>query len=942
MTELSMDGCVDQALARLLAEAQNGAKLSFSSDDPDERSQTLQEINLLQTSYHILGQRIRNHVDHTTRHLNSHVPIYRLPNELLVRIFAFTSTVDQYLKHLVWIGLVSRYWSRIIFETPSLWARISSSYNYQANEAAIIRSRGHPLLVDYNEHDRRGLMAMGQWRPFLILATREAYRWQAASFHMVYKSALAILRNYVNLPAPMLEDLKISLKEHGEVTLVTESLDIFGGGADRLRHLDLYQFPIHWDSRILSRLGTLKISAEKLSYRPTTNQIIDILRRCPNLLAFQLRYRGQVDTHVSVAMLETEPVDLLVLTSFTLDLDGPKAFHQILSSVRIPACTTFALACSSTTSDTLGYLPAALLSAIQRLPKIEVRLSASNLALTGWHDTCEPVIDICLHRSSPWDDLAWLINATNVDIFGGGSDRRGRHDFCQLPITDDSRLVSRLETLKISAEKLSHRPSTNKIMDILHQCPNLHAFQLRYRGQVDTHVSVAMSKAESVDLPVLTSFALDLDDPEAFYQILSSIHIPACTTFALSCTRTASNPLLNEGNRLPAALLSAIQHLPNIEVRLSASNLTLTGWHDTCEPVIDICLDRSSPWDDFARLINPTNTGTPHGESERHRHLDLYWPPTNWDSGLETLTISAENLSQPPSTSRIMDTLRRCPNLIAFELRYRGEWDNYISVTPLEVETIDLPSLTAFTLDLDDAVAFRQIIASVRIPACITFVLRCRNTTGNIFRNEAEHLTIALLSTFRRIAYMDLRLSASNLALTGWFDTYKPVINIYLRHDSPWEDLAWLINPTATGSGSWPPIDAKISCDDSLLFRQIIDLLRGMPSIRTLEFAGNSDQYITQLSRPTLDGIHDWVLPNLRELWISDCPRNSTELFIELQRKLQGGVDMDRGDELTLVLPRKLEILCVRRPDGFKIAGPFYAAFRELYGDHWNSNVLGL
>ncbi|KAG8979741.1 hypothetical protein FRB93_009881 [Tulasnella sp. JGI-2019a] len=510
----------------------------------------------------MLGQRIRRHIANTNRRFNSRLPINRLPNELLVRIFAFTSTIDQYLKHLVRIGLVSKDWSTVVFETPSLWAQISSSYNYQTNEAAILKSKSHPLLVEYNEHDYWGMLGNGQGRgtSFMILATREVYRWQAASFRLAYTSTLDLFHNVVSLSAPRLEELRINCLELGKASSVERGVDIFSGGAYRLRHIDISQFPISWGSRLLS--------------------------------------------------------------------------------------------------------------------------------------------------------------------------------------------------------------------------------------------------------------------------------------------------------------------------------------------------------------------------------------------GLDTLKISAKNLSHHPSTSAIMDILRRCPNLLAFELQYRGEVDTYVSVSPSEAGKVDLPSLTSFTLDLDDAMAFRQIIASVRIPACTMFVLGCRSTIGNVFRNEAQHLTAALLSTVGRISSIELRLAAFDLALTGWHDTYEPVIDIYLNHSSPWEDLAWLINPTAAGSSSWPPIDAKISCDDSLPFRKVVDLLRGMPSIRTLELVGNSDRYIAQLAHPTLDGIYEWVLPNLGELWLSECPGNSLELFIELQRKRQGGVDMDRGDELTLVLPRKLEMLYVRGPDMFSKAGPFYTAFWELYGEHWDRNVL--
>ncbi|KAG9027908.1 hypothetical protein FRB95_007070 [Tulasnella sp. JGI-2019a] len=565
-TKPSTDKSVDRALACIIGGAQTQS--SPSNGPNNERDRILRELNLLRLSHQTFNQRLRRHIADTTRRLNSHNPIHRLPYELLVRTFAFTSTIGpqhEYLKHLVWIGLVSKDWSRVVFETPSLWARISSRYDEEANRAAILRSAGHPLLVDYSDHDCWTTAARERNAAFFPLAAREVYRWQRLRFHIGYQSALPFLRDLIFLSAPRLEEIKISCREParmGPIAGMQGHIDIFRGGTDRLRHLDLCQFPILWSSQLLSGLETLKISASNLSHHPSTSHITDVLRRCPKLLAFELQYQGEIDHHTSVAT-----------------------------------------------------------------------------------------------RSS-------------------------------------------------------------------------------------------------------------------------------------------------------------------------------------------------------------------------------------------------------------------------------------------EAEAIHLPHVTSFTLDLDDMGAFKHIIASVRIPACARFALGCRSATCNIFPNEAHHIVIALLAVIRRLSCIELGLSASSLALVGWGDGCDPVIDIYLAHSSPWEELAWLTKPTAT-SVLWPSIEANISCDDPLPFPQIADLLCNMPSIVKLELVGNSDSYISQLSHPILNkGVYEWVLPNLRELWFEDCPENSLQLFLDLVGNRQGGVDMDGGDGVPLVLPKKLEKLYVRGPHQNSMAGSFYTALRGLNEGDWDSNVV--
>ncbi|KAG8982304.1 hypothetical protein FRB93_008179 [Tulasnella sp. JGI-2019a] len=379
----------------------------------DESERILQRPDLLQPSYKPLGQRIQSYIANMTRHLNYRAPIYRLPDEILIKIFAlpFTSRkLDRpHLQYLVGLGLVSKDWNRIIFETPSLWARISSSYTDEMNIAAILRSKEHSLRVNFNFRDS------GHEDAFFDIARREVCRWQSAEFEVGRNSTLAALRDLVSLSAPRLERLEIDCREIGKNLSVGEGLDIFGGGADCLRHVSLLDFPIPWNTLLLSRLETLAIQT-CYTPGPSTSEITDILRRCPKLRTLQLIYSDQVDIRVSGAPPpEAEPIHLPFLTSCCLDFNNVKALNRVMSSVRIPACTQFYLHCdmlpSNNFSNGSSHLTPALLPTTGSILKTSFNLSSFNLALRT-----DKVINIKLYDTSSWDDLTHLIEYISTTI----------------------------------------------------------------------------------------------------------------------------------------------------------------------------------------------------------------------------------------------------------------------------------------------------------------------------------------------------------------------------------------------------------------------------------------------------------------------------------------------------------------------------------------------
>ncbi|KAG9032433.1 hypothetical protein FRB95_001486 [Tulasnella sp. JGI-2019a] len=325
------------------------------------------------------------------------------------------------------------------------------------------------------------------------------------------------------------------------------------------------------------------------------------------------------------------------------------------------------------------------------------------------------------------------------------------------------------------------------------------------------------------------------------------------------------------------------------------------------------------------------------GGADHLRHLDLSFFPIFWNSRLlsqlEKLTIMGSPTVPGPSTSELTYILRQCPRLYKFVMITSGEI-RVLGDTRSEVGIAHLPALGSFTLHLENPRAFNRILSSVRIPECTMFSLECSHATRNIFSNEISHITTALLSVIRSTPNISLSLSLSELNLTGRRTEDDPGIDITLNSDSPWEIPASLIELSVL----WPPINAYICCNE-LPSLQVADLLRRIPSITKLHLTGNSDQYIAQLLQPTLNnGKYEWVLPNLRKLWLDDCPESSLSLLTALVERRREGIETDQGEGVRL----RLDKVHVAVPywGRNQEMGTFYSALRMLKGEYWNGDMI--
>ncbi|KAG9024354.1 hypothetical protein FRB95_011621 [Tulasnella sp. JGI-2019a] len=249
---------------------------------------------------------------------------------------------------------------------------------------------------------------------FIGFASREAYRWRSIDFRIEYDKTLDLLRNSATLSVLLLETLSIGYMRPRRELSVDDRINMFGGRADRLRHVKLYDLVISLSSQLFSGLETLTIAGARVSPGPSTNEIVDVLRRCPELCAFELDYSGEEEIRTSDAIpSEAEEAHLPLLTSFNATLTNATALNRIISSIRVPACSEFTLACNDPTnhifSNESTHFTTALFSTIHRLSRMWLKFDADGFSMDGQDDESDAGIDTLLVRGSPLENFALIL-----------------------------------------------------------------------------------------------------------------------------------------------------------------------------------------------------------------------------------------------------------------------------------------------------------------------------------------------------------------------------------------------------------------------------------------------------------------------------------------------------------------------------------------------------
>ncbi|KAG9031562.1 hypothetical protein FRB95_002556 [Tulasnella sp. JGI-2019a] len=211
-------------------------------------------------------QRLRSAKAH---HHNTHLPISHLPNELLVKIFALASEVEDPHTTLDYrrfytprdrktrtrpaqaeLVIVCHDWRRLMLQTPSLWVHIRSDHPRRAYLEFSARSGDIPLHIYLDENDLSNPTARQYFKQMIC---QDVHRWQSVK---MYVTSMEFMGELKQLAAPTLEKLVVRGDDLENSRGVK---NLFCGGTKKLRHLILHNISISWGSNLFSCLTMLSI-----------------------------------------------------------------------------------------------------------------------------------------------------------------------------------------------------------------------------------------------------------------------------------------------------------------------------------------------------------------------------------------------------------------------------------------------------------------------------------------------------------------------------------------------------------------------------------------------------------------------------------------------------------------------------------------------------------
>ncbi|KAF5357617.1 hypothetical protein D9758_007490 [Tetrapyrgos nigripes] len=278
---------------------------------------------------------------------NSLALINQLPPEILSQIFLFCASSTSFstpLRPSRWsfiaVSHVCQYWRNVALGCPALWSYIDSS-NPDCILEMLKRSGTCPLTfrISVGKVQAHHMKWIQEGRATAV-ALGHIYR--VREFTLYASPIGTVISHTGNLglaqAVPLLEVLRLEAVVdnrfvHDPVKLSSRFLD---GDAPRLKHLELRNFLLPWDSRLLKGLTVLKLSLNDPRDAPTSHQVRTVLARMPGLKVLELDGLGVLPPPATTSNIKV--VQLSHLRSVTLRGSSARCAN-LLSHISFPVTT---------------------------------------------------------------------------------------------------------------------------------------------------------------------------------------------------------------------------------------------------------------------------------------------------------------------------------------------------------------------------------------------------------------------------------------------------------------------------------------------------------------------------------------------------------------------------------------------------------------------------
>ncbi|KAG9028694.1 hypothetical protein FRB95_006168 [Tulasnella sp. JGI-2019a] len=342
------------------------------------------------------------HLSAKRQRCNSRLPIFRLPNELLVEIFHLILVADgSYFDDLLSLAMICKDWSIIVSETPPLWAFVHSEQPRSIYSTALAKSKRLPLRIEFQD-----LQSEDEISYFLNSIYEEVHRWQVVELEFRNPYSFQTLKRIESSSALSLEDLVVDCHDCN-IDIDIRSITLLQGGTKRLRRLSLYRVPILWTSSLLFQLRYLTIVGYNVR-GPSEAEAATILRGCPDLVELNFHYTEFV---WKIQPTPMAPIDLPSLVKLNLYVP-PHIMEAILALIRIPACRKLVITGQARFSTifpkAIHHLAPILHSIVRSAPAISIKSLNSYVMVQANDDT---TTFLRLNFQADWlmDILEWSL-----------------------------------------------------------------------------------------------------------------------------------------------------------------------------------------------------------------------------------------------------------------------------------------------------------------------------------------------------------------------------------------------------------------------------------------------------------------------------------------------------------------------------------------------------
>ncbi|KAG8892107.1 hypothetical protein FRB99_002958 [Tulasnella sp. 403] len=332
-------------------------------------------IKAMSNTFRIVKSHFQSHISQMKRHRNTLSLIHRLPIEILVEIFRHVTkdgfyTSRRYLR-LGDLSRVCALWGRVIEQSPTLWTTIWTNDDTRLIKKIISRSGNHPLSIYANQYEGWGVI-----ESCLQQLSPQLHRWKIAEFRLQSQDIKYLQERLADASAPKLEKLCVSVYPTG--VSASTRVELFRGGVECLKELELSGVSMPWTSPLLSRLRVLRLASLGESAAVTTAHILTALAQCPEISELRIYSCDLRDSHAPDFPTRLELPHLHVLS---LDCITPSAAsYSILRGISSPKYDQFTLTSAvpsppdNLLSETISHIIPSLVHLPTSARRVTIRL----------------------------------------------------------------------------------------------------------------------------------------------------------------------------------------------------------------------------------------------------------------------------------------------------------------------------------------------------------------------------------------------------------------------------------------------------------------------------------------------------------------------------------------------------------------------------------------